>query len=82
MTKSRRVRVGDASLTSGSAFGLELIDEIDRGEEAPARSRPDAASRDRDRQMRLAGSGSTDHDNIALLGAEGAASEVAREVLR
>ena len=27
--------VGDASLASGSAFGLELIDEIDGGEEAP-----------------------------------------------
>ena len=30
--------VGDASLTSGSGFGLELIDEVDGGEEAPARS--------------------------------------------
>ena len=28
--------VGDASLASGSTFGLELIDEIDGGEEAPA----------------------------------------------
>src|SRR3984885_13339914 len=28
--------VGDASLASGSPFGLELIDEIDGGEEAPA----------------------------------------------
>jgi hypothetical protein len=30
--------VSDASQTSGSAFDLELIDEIDGGEEAPARS--------------------------------------------
>jgi len=30
--------VGDSSLASGSTFGLELIDEIDGGEEAPARS--------------------------------------------
>jgi hypothetical protein len=30
--------IGDASLASGSAFGLELVDEIDGGEEAPARS--------------------------------------------
>ena len=28
--------VGDVSLASGSTFGLELIDEIDGGEEAPA----------------------------------------------
>jgi len=34
----------------GSAFGL---DEIDGGEEASARSFPDAASRDGDGQMRL-----------------------------
>jgi hypothetical protein len=30
--------VGDASLSSGSTFGLKLINEIDGGEEAPARS--------------------------------------------
>ena len=49
--------VGDASLASGSAFGLELIDEIDGGEEATARSGSDAASRDGDGQMGLARSG-------------------------
>jgi len=52
--------VGDASLAAGSTFGLELIDEIDGGEEAPARSGADAASRDGDGQMRLAGAGSAD----------------------
>ncbi len=35
--------VGNASLASGAAFGLELIDEIDGGEEASARSRPDGS---------------------------------------
>ncbi len=30
--------VSDATLASGAGFGLELIDEIDGGEEAPARS--------------------------------------------
>ena len=49
--------VGDAPLATGSAFGLELIDEIDCGEEAPTRSRSDAAARDGDGQMGLAGSG-------------------------
>jgi hypothetical protein len=41
-------RVGDASLASGSSFGLGLIDEIDDGEEAPARSGADATPRDAD----------------------------------
>ena len=49
--------IGDAALASGAAFGLELVDEIDGGEEAPARSRSDAASRDGDGQMRLACAG-------------------------
>ena len=49
--------VGDASLASGSTFGLELIDEIDGGEEAPARSSADATPRDSDGQMRLACAG-------------------------
>jgi hypothetical protein len=71
--------VGDASLATGSALGLELIDEINCGEEAPTRSRPDAAARDGDGQMGLAGSGSTDEDDVALLGNEGAAGEVARQ---
>jgi hypothetical protein len=49
--------VGDASLAFGSTFGLELIDEIDGGEEAPARSSADATPRDGDGQMRLACAG-------------------------
>src|SRR5579872_4442035 len=69
--------VGDSSLASSPAFGLELIDEIDGGEEAPARSCPDAAPRDRDGQMRLARPGSSDEDDVALLDDEAAAGEVA-----
>jgi hypothetical protein len=38
----------DAPLASGATLGLEPVDEIDRGEEPPARSRSDAASRDGD----------------------------------
>ena len=63
------------------AFGLELVDEIDGGEEAPARSGADAASRDGDGQMRLAGAGSADQDDIALLGDEAAAGEIAHQRL-
>src|ERR1700691_4266511 len=73
--------VGDASLAAGSTFGLELIDEIDGGEEAPARSGADAASRDGDGQMRLAGAGSADQDDIALLSDEAAAGEITHQRL-
>jgi hypothetical protein len=71
--------VGDASLASGSTFGLELIDEIDGGEEAPARSSADATPRDGDGQMRLARAGSADQDDVALLGDERAAGEIAHD---
>src|SRR5271167_1210658 len=71
--------VGDASLASGSTFGLELIDEIDGGEEAAARSSADATPRDGDGQMRLAGA--ADEDDVALLGDESAAGQIAHESL-
>jgi hypothetical protein len=73
--------VGDASLAAGSTFGLELIDEIDGGEEAPARSSADATPRDGDGQMRLACAGSADQDDVALLGDEAAAGQIAYESL-
>jgi hypothetical protein len=38
--------IGDAPLASGAGLGFEPVDEIDGGEEAPARSRSDAASRE------------------------------------
>ena len=82
MMKSRRVEViGDASQAAGSTFGLELIDEIDGGGEATARFSSDAASRDGDGQMRLAGASSADQDDIALLGDESAAGQIAHEDL-
>ena len=49
--------IGEPSLAASARLSLELIDEIDAGEEAPARSGSDAASRDGDGQMRLAGAG-------------------------
>ena len=59
----------------------DLIDEIDGGEEATARSSADAASRNGDGQMRLASAGSADQDDVALLSDEGAACEIAHQRL-
>src|SRR5271165_6656795 len=73
--------IGEPSLAASARLSLELIDEIDGGEEAPARSGSDAASRDGDGQMRLAGAGSPDQDDIAVLGDEAAGGEVAYESL-
>ena len=56
--------IGEPSLAAGVGFVLELVDEIDGGEEAPARSGADAASRDRDGQMCLAGPGPADQDEV------------------
>src|SRR5271157_6133794 len=50
-------RIGDAALAPGARLGLELVDEIDGGEEAPAPSGADAASRNGDHCVRLAGAG-------------------------
>jgi hypothetical protein len=49
--------IGKASLAAGARLGLELVDEIDGGEESAARPGADAASRDGDGQMRLACAG-------------------------
>jgi hypothetical protein len=58
-----------------------LIDDIDGGEEAPARSSADATPRDGDGQMGLACAGSADKDDVALLGDEAAAGQIAHESL-
>src|SRR5271166_3082831 len=82
MTKSIRGEiVGDAALPAGARLGLEPVDEVDGGEEAAARSRADAAPRDGDRQVSLPGPGSADQHDVALLGDEGAAGEIANEGL-
>jgi hypothetical protein len=64
-----------------ATFGLELVDEIDGGEEASARSGSDAVSRDGDGEMRLARAGSADQDDIALLRDDAAAGEIAHQRL-
>src|SRR6185503_1141639 len=73
--------VGEPSRTPGAALGLETIDQIDGGEESPARPGTDAAARNGNRQMRLAGTGSADQDHVALLRDEVAAGEVAHQAL-
>src|SRR5208283_4170324 len=73
--------IGDAALPARTRLGLELVDEIDGGEEAPAPSGADAASRDGDHRVRLAGSGSADKHGVALLSDEAAAGEIANEGL-
>ena len=72
--------VGDAPLPPGARLVLELVDEIDGGEEPSARSGANAASRDSDHHVRLAGAGSADKHRLALLGDE-AAAEVVNEGL-
>src|SRR5271165_4737554 len=73
--------IGDAALAPGARLGLKLVDKIDGGEEAPAPPGADAASRNGDHCVRLAGAGSADEHGVALLGDEAAAGEVANEGL-
>src|SRR5260370_28325758 len=51
------------------------------GEEAASRTRANAATRDGNRQMRLACAGSANQHDIALLRDESAAGEIANEIL-
>ena len=55
--------VGDAALASGA--GLEPIDQVDGGVEAPARAAVDAAPGDRHREMALARAGAADQNPVA-----------------
>ena len=73
--------VGEPALPTIAALGLEPVYEIDDIVEAAARSGSNAASRDGDRQMGFARAGSADQDDIALLGDEGAAGEIAHQAL-
>ena len=68
-------------LPAGAALGLEPVDQIDDVEEAAARAAADAGARDGDRQMRLAGAGAADQHDVALLGEEVAAGEIADQRL-
>lgn len=71
--------VSEPSLASGARFGFEPIDAIDGGEEAPPRAGTNTPAGDGDCEMRFARFGSTDKDDVALLGNEGAAGEIAHQ---
>ena len=73
--------IGNPALAAIAALGLEPIDQIDDVVEAAPRAAADAVTSDRDGEMRLAGSGSADQHDIALLGDEAAAGEVFDEGL-
>ena len=62
--------IGEPPLPSVAGLGLQLVDEIDDVVEPAAGAGTDAGAGDGDGQMRLAGPGAADEDDIALLGDE------------
>jgi len=60
--------IGKPTLTNIAGFGFEPIDEIDDVMEAAACAIADAATRDGNGEMGLAGAGPADQHGIALLG--------------
>ena len=72
---------GHAALSAGAALGLELVDQIDDVEEAAAGAVADAGTSNGDGEMGLAGSGTADQDDVALVSEELAAGEVAHQGL-
>src|SRR5271156_6877727 len=73
--------IGDPTLPSVTALGLEPVDEIDHVVEPATGAGADAASGNGDGQMGLAGAGPADQHGIALLCDESAAGEIVDERL-
>ena len=73
--------VRHAALAAAAALGLEAVHQVDDVEEAAAGAIPDAGAGDRDGEMRFAGTGSANQDDIALVGQELAGREVSHESL-
>lgn len=71
--------LGEPSLPSAAGLGLEPVDEVDEVIKSSPGAAADAASRDGDGQMRLAGPGTADQHDVALLGDEAAAGEIIDE---
>jgi len=69
--------VGEAPGLSGTRLGLELIDQIEGGEEPHARAVADAIGADRYRYMAFPGAGSADQHGVALGGQEPAFVQLA-----
>ena len=68
--------LGKPALSPVAGLGIEAIDEVDHVVEAATGAGSDAAPRDSDGQMGLAGTRSADQHDVALLGDEAAASEI------
>ena len=73
--------IRETALAAGAGLGLELVDEVDDVEEAAASAATDASADDADGEMRLAGAGAADQNQVALVGEEVAAGEVANQGL-
>ena len=74
--------VGDAALSAGARLGFELVDEVDDIVEAAAGAAANAGAGDAYGEVGLACAGAADEDQVALLGEEAAAGEVADQGLR
>ena len=62
-----RQAIGEAAGTTELGLRLELVDKINRIEEARLASAPDHFAGDGDRKVALAGADSPDRDHIALV---------------
>lgn len=74
-----RQMVGNAALPAGAGLGLEPVDQIDDIVEAAASAVSDQRPGNGDSQMGFAGA--ADQDDIALIGNEGSASEIADQAI-
>src|SRR6202022_3164463 len=68
--------LGDTTLPSVAGLDLQAVDEVDHVVEAPAGTGSDTASGNGDGHMCLAGAGTADQHDVALLGDEPAAGQV------
>src|ERR1700704_2009671 len=62
--------LGDTTLPSVAGLNLQAVDEVDHVVEAPAGTGSDTASGNGDGHMCLAGAGTADQHDVALLGDE------------
>ncbi len=76
MGHSARRVVRHAALLARAGLGLEPVHEIDDVEEAAAGAVADEGACDGDGEVGLAGAGSTDQDDVALIGHEVASRKV------
>ena len=85
LVEDQEVEAGDQvrgpALAFGAGFGVELVDEVDDIEEPAAAAVANAGACDADSEMGLAGSGSADQHEIALVVEEVSGGEVADQRL-